>query len=217
MSEINGHHFKPSFELFNPSVDVIKNNLLVYFVLAVLPILVWVLPYGVIGISEDTSELSPMFLVTGLIASIASLLIYPALTYTALRTSKGEKVQLNEAFREGYKKFWPLLGTAFLTGIIIFIGILAFIVPGIIMIRRYLLAPYYVLDRDMGITEAMKTSADESKQYSGTIYGILGVNVVFIIISVIPVIGQIIGTILQFLYSVAPALRYHEIKEASKA
>ncbi|MFZ1323746.1 MAG: hypothetical protein WAQ57_01125 [Candidatus Saccharimonadales bacterium] len=202
----------PSFDLFKPSVNAIKNNLLVYFVLAVLPGLVFSILLIRMGKDIRTDYLGITAAMT-----LIGLLLYPPLLYTYLHTAQGKQVSLGQVFQESYKRFWPLIGTAFLTGLIIGVGFLLFIVPGIIFLRRYLLAPYYVLDRGLGISEAMAASADESKQYSGSVYGIMGLNILFVLIGIIPILGQIAGTILQILYSVAPALRYLEFNDIFKS
>jgi len=213
MSKRKETKFTPSLELLKPSINIIRDNLLIYFVLAVLPSLIFGFQVARVGSNPDFSVVfSGVFF-----GSIISLLLYPPLTYTYLQTAKNKRVELSDAFRESYKYFWPLIGTALLSGLIIIIGFILFIIPGVIMLRRYLLAPFYVMDRKMGVTEAMETSAKESKEFSSSVYGIIGVNVFFGLIGVIPIIGQIIGAILQILYSVAPALRYFEIKAASKS
>jgi len=90
---------------------------------------------------------------------------------------------------------------------------LLLIVPGVIAIRRYFLAPYLMLDKDLSIREAMKQSAALSKPYSGSIWGIIGVIVLLSLPSIIPVIGWAVSFVLMLLYSVAPALRYQELKK----
>ncbi len=211
MAKIKDSKLTPSFELLKPSTNIIRDNLLIYFVLAVLPSLILGFQFARFGTNASIILSSGIIII-----SIISLLLYPPLIYTYLHTAKGKKVELSESIIESYKHFWPLIGVTILSGMIILLGLLLFIVPGIIMLRRYMLAPFYVMDRNLGITEAMTTSAAESKQYSGPVYGILGVNLVFAIIGVVPVLGQIIASILQILYSVAPAIRYLEIKEAVK-
>lgn len=202
----------PSFDLFMPSATIIRNNILVYFILYVLPALLLTLAFA-----RQPDEFNRAFWNMLGIGGLVNLLLYPPLLYTYLQTAKGKTVELVEAFREGYKRFWPILGTLILSGLIIIGGFLLFIVPGIFMLRRYLLAPYYVMDRGLSPMDALKASSHDSILYSGPVFGVIGVNFLFGAIGAIPVIGTIIGTILQILYSVAPGLRYLEIKKAVKA
>jgi hypothetical protein len=86
-------------------------------------------------------------------------------------------------------------------------------IVSLIMVRRYFLAPYFMLDKKMGITEAMDTSAEITKAYSYSIWSIIGVMVLVGLLNIIPAIGWFIAFILGSLYSAAPALRYHELKK----
>jgi uncharacterized membrane protein len=114
------------------------------------------------------------------------------------------------------KNYWlRLLGLNILVGLMIVVGLFLFIVPGLIVLRRYYLSQYYLIDKDLSISDALKQSADMSKPFSGAIWGLIGVTFLLGLSGAIPVIGSLISVILGILYSVAPALRYQEIKTAS--
>lgn len=57
------------------------------------------------------------------------------------------------------QSFWNYLGVSVLTGIIVFVGLILLIVPGIIVMLVYAFVKYLVIDRDLGTIEAMKESA----------------------------------------------------------
>jgi uncharacterized membrane protein len=197
----------PAFSLLPKSIEVIRDNLLTYFVLSVLPVLL----FNLAAINETSLAdiLGSPFYMTG---SLLGIIFYAPLVYAMTKTSEGKKVDLNEAFSKGFPYFLRLMGLGILAALIIFVGLLLLIVPGVIMIRRYFLSAYYLVDQDLGIRQAMNKSATESKANSGAIYGVLGVMLLFGIIGIMPLIGPIVSAILAFLYSLAPALRYHEIK-----
>lgn len=108
-----------------------------------------------------------------------------------------------------------MVGLYIVVGLYILVGLILFIVPGVIFLRRYFLSPYVMLDKKAGIKEAMARSAAISKPYSGSIWGIIGVIVLFELVGIIPYIGWLISFVLSVLYSVAPALRYQELKKLS--
>lgn len=95
----------------------------------------------------------------------------------------------------------------------IIIGFILLIIPGFIMIRRYFFAPFVMLDKDVSITEAMRRSSKMTKPYTWQIWPIIGVFILLSLPSAVPVIGGIIAIALGMFYSVAPALRYQEIKQ----
>lgn len=92
----------------------------------------------------------------------------------------------------------------------IFVPILLF---SLIMLRRYFLAPYLLLDKKIGITEAMDTSAEMTKPYSASIWSIIAVMALIGLVNILPAVGWLLAFILGSLYSVAPALRYLELKK----
>jgi hypothetical protein len=107
---------------------------------------------------------------------------------------------------------WRMFGLYLLMGIYIIVCLFLLIIPGLIMLRRYFLAPYVMLDTKCSITEAMERSAEISKPYSGYVWGIIGVMFLIGLFNAIPGIGWMVAFILGMFYSVAPALRYQELK-----
>jgi hypothetical protein len=203
---------RSAFSLFRPSVEALRQNIWLYLLLIVLPSLLIT-----IGSPSDTESLDsyPFLIATG---SILTLVFYPAVTYAYLHAAKGEVVSFRNAFSsKSYDKFWRLLGLGILVSVVVILGLIAFIVPGIIFIRRYFLASYYVMDRDMNILDAMRASAKESKQFSGAVYGVLGVVLLIAMLSIFSLPGLVASAILTILYATAPALRYLDIKKAAQS
>src|SRR6185295_10606488 len=113
----------------------------------------------------------------------------------------------------GTKKFGPrLLGLGIVVGLMLIGGFLLLVIPGLIVLRRYYLSPYYLVDKDLTIGEAMKQSAADSKPNSQAIWAVIGVSVLLSLTGVVPLIGGILSFVLVSLYSVAAPLRYREIK-----
>jgi uncharacterized membrane protein len=108
-----------------------------------------------------------------------------------------------------------LIGLYIVVFLVTLVGFVLLIVPGLIMIRRYYLAPYVMLDKNCGIREAMDRSAAISKPYSGYVWGIIGVAILIGLIGIIPLVGSLIAFVMGMFYSVAPALRYQELKKLS--
>jgi len=210
----------PSFNLLKPSMRAINRNLGTILSLALIPILGIVAAFIVFAIAgRNTDTPNPAASGIGfaffLAAYVILIVVYPAIYLTLLKSVKGQEISLSEAFHEGLTYFWRFFGLIILTGLIVGVGLLLLIVPGIIWLRMYWLAPYYLIDRNLGIGEAMRQSKADSKLYKGPIYGVLGVFVLFGLLGAVPFVGSIVGTILQFLYYAAPALRYQEISEAT--
>lgn len=200
----------PAIDLLLPSIEIIKNNLPVYFLLSVVPSLL-----VTIG-TRDTNDITELLTPIGVVGSLLGLMFMAPLIYTQNRTAKGKIVTIGESLRKGYKFFWRLIGLALVFSLLLIVGFILFIIPGFIVLRRYFLSFYYLVDKDLSIKEAMKKSAASSAKNSLAIYGVVAVMLIFTLFTNIPAVGAIFGAILQFLYSVAPALRYHEMRKAYK-
>ncbi|HUC87835.1 MAG TPA: hypothetical protein VMR95_01670 [Candidatus Binatia bacterium] len=59
----------------------------------------------------------------------------------------------------------------------------------------------------------MRTCKDESVKFTGPILSVFGVQLLFGIILIIPILGWVAGAILSIMYYNAPAIRYLQISE----
>lgn len=218
-----------SFDLFDKSSAAVKRNLKVFIVLYIPGLISALSSYqnkpedqsGFAMISDNVSGLPVSAIValgaaTALLVAIfmiAGILYQTALFGLELESSKGKIATYAQLWQIAKKYSLRLLGLGIVAGIYITLGLILFIVPGLILIRRYFLAPYALVDKDMGIMEAMRYSTEISKAYSGYIWGVIGVTILIAMTNVVPIFGALIALVLGVLYSVAPALRYQELKK----
>ncbi len=226
-----------AFDLFTKSKDAVLKNFKLFAILYAVPLLftlwgMFVTPKAqnanydaALGISSastatDISVSKASAVVGGVVAVIvvAVLLagLYQAMLHRLELSAADNKQPSFSDLWAAAKKFWVRLILLSITvALMIFGGLILLIVPGIIMIRRYFLAPYVLIDQDVSVREAMKRSAAMSKPYSGSIWRILGVICLISLVGIVPVVGSLVSFILATLYSVAPALRYYELKHLS--
>jgi hypothetical protein len=74
-----------------------------------------------------------------------------------LRRARSEAVQATNVL-DGYSSYLPLLGLFLLTTILTLLGFLLLVLPGIYLAVAYSMAPILMLERGMGVWEAMETS-----------------------------------------------------------
>lgn len=113
--------------------------------------------------------------------------------------------------------FWfRLLGLSLLSGLIVVVGAIFLIIPGIIAAVLLTYAPYILIDKDTGITEAIRGSVQMVRANVGPTVGalavFLGLMILASIIMEITIIGAIIGTIASILFSLILVFRYQELK-----
>jgi hypothetical protein len=134
-----------------------------------------------------------------------------------LEATEGKNLDFVRLWGVAKGKGWQMFGLYILMSLYIFVGLILFIIPGLIMLRRYFLAPYILLDTSCSIKEAMEQSAELTKPYSKYIWGIIGVMFLIGLLNVIPGIGWMLAFLLGMYYSLAPALRYQELMEVKSS
>ena len=199
-TETNSNELPGAFSLFQPSWEALRLNLVTFIELALIPVLI---------------------ILVGSLLKHAAGVALTAVYLTQLRSAQNKTIDFADALKESFHYFWRFMGLIICVGIIITIGFILLIVPGFFMIRRYMLSPYYLLDRDMNVFDAMKASAEDSKKFSGAIWGLIGVMamlvIVIAILEAVVIWLYVIGLVVYYTYYCAPSIRYLQIKKASKA
>lgn len=220
----------PSFDLLKPNFTLIKDNYIPIIYLMVLPGLLSSLgmlmfssaiqPNGTIDTQFTSREqLGALLAFTGL---VWSLINFGPVAHFQLSARDGAKQRtLRDYYKHGLKFTLPLLGLSLVFGVALIIGLILFIVPGLIVLRRYFLSQYYLVDKQSTIKQALTQSATDSKPYSGAIWGIIGVLLLFqlsaVAVQVIPVLGLIVAELLAYATVFMAVLRYREIQPAKKS
>ena len=86
-------------------------------------------------------------------------------------------------------RYLTFLGTGIVMGVGYVIGLVLLVVPGIMILLRWLLAPNFVLAQDMGVSDALKASRDATSGHRWAIFWafLLAVLVVAIPVGVLVV------------------------------
>jgi hypothetical protein len=230
----SAYNLTGAFDLYPQSYRRVRRNLGIFAALSFFPFVAG-LSNGAWGLDSERNlnadsvvfanavgnSTLPVYIWGGLSLLLFVTLIFAVIlrvmTHSAqLEASEGRKVRLKVLWEAVKAKAWPMFLVYLLSGLLIVIGLIFLIIPGIIMLRRYFLAPYVMLDNDtIGVWDAMEKSASMTKKHSRSIYSIIGVMILISMAGVVPLIGWMISFVLAFFYSVAPALRYQELKKLS--
>lgn len=206
-----------SWSLVRPSIELLKRNLEPVIYLSFLPALILTVGLVLIGNSKHFSftTRTDIGLIVTALAGLWALLSYPGYLHMQLRATAGKTTTLRQAYSYGLPLVLRLIGLSIVIAVITIIGFILLIIPGLICLRRYYLATYYLVDQKLSIRQAMSRSAADTKPVSGYIWGVLGVALVFGIIGsvlgLVPVAGRLLNLLLAYIYVFGPALRYREI------
>lgn len=199
----------PSWELVQPSLALVRKNYEAILIIVLLPALLS--EYGALVYSGK----KPIAIIIIAVALVWRLLNVPVSYYLQLRAASGKVPTIAECYRRGLPFWLRIVGFEILFVIMLIIGFVLLIVPGLVVLRRYYLTPYYIINKDLPIGAAMKMSARETKPVSGWVWGMFGVMLVFIFlqatISSIKFIGPIIAVLISLIYLFGPALRWQEV------
>jgi hypothetical protein len=132
-----------------------------------------------------------------------------------LRVARGQQATINILIDDAKKVWLKLFAQTIVSAIIVLFGFLLLIVPGIIAIKRLLMAPYILVDKNIGIVESLKESNELAKTHSGAVWAVFGVVILVSLLSGImagiPRVGELIGTIFMIAVSLIIALRYVQL------
>lgn len=133
-----------------------------------------------------------------------------AATYLWLAGTKGESLSFGQTISYCLKSFGRMLATLFLSGLLAVVSFLALIVPFFFVYPRLVLAPYFLLDKNMGPIEAIKASWAQTKGHLSKLYGIYGAALLMGLLA-ITIIGIPFAIYFTIMYSAASAVLYRYI------
>ena len=130
-------------------------------------------------------------LIIALIAILPLFLLQAALTRASIDDLTGKPVSIPNAVQTGLQKLLPLLGLALLVGLGVGVGMMLFIVPGLILATCWIVAsPVLVVER-AGVWQAMQRSLALTRNHRWAMFGII---VLYFVASI--VLGAIEGLVL---------------------
>ncbi len=206
-----------SWALFKPSASLWFKNSNTCVTLLLLPPLLIALGSRLVPEIDPLDGWRILGLASLIIGVVMLIINAPASLYMQVRVIHGETPRVMECYRGALRHIFRLMGLAALLTALILLGMVLFIVPGLIFIRRYALAPFYLVDKNFGIREAMHHSAADSKPLSKYIWSLIAVNAIISVVSfllfvkIFPPFGSLIASFIISLYTFGPALRYREI------
>lgn len=219
--------FLPSaFDLFKPSRDLFLENLNIFGVLYVLPLLFWLhswisVPAGSGHYWDRYSEANyswssfPAGWVGALIGFTIIWFLFAMATATAAQImSQRAQLDVLENRPLTFGRLWKTTKELGWRMFGLYVAVAALVVFSLaILTRRYILAPYVMLDKKCTIGEALAESHRLSNKNPSSVWGIIGVMFLISLLGIVPIIGSLASFILGALYTVAPAIRYQQLKK----
>ncbi len=152
-------------------------------------------------------------LIGRLVSSLFSIFIATCIYHMYLAGIHNNKMELSEAVDKTSKLYIRMVGLY----ILIFLTCLSFlllVIPGLIIVPRVLLAPYFLIEKNMNAVEAYKASWNATRGNVGKMYAIFGV-ILLMLLPIITVVGILLSIYWIVLYGAATAILYKFITKKS--
>ncbi len=180
--------------------------------LSLINYLVAPVPFFSVNISSDTGTSNSSLVVTA-IATLVSLILTGPLTLYQLRVSNDKKVSVSAVLRTGLSRIIPFIALNLVLVACVMLGLLLFIVPGIIIALRLVMANYLFFDKNLGPVEALKKSFELTKGNFSETVGYVGTIILLslltgIISLFVPVFGDMLAYAAVVVYGVIGAWLY---------
>ncbi len=226
-----------AFELYKPSRKIVLDNIWIFGPLYAVPLIIgihdWIWSPGPNQVSHwyyhayglgsswpgsplpsfDTSLVVGFSLLWFLFVIVAGTIASIMAQTAQLDAVEHKPLDFQDLWKTCKQIGFRMLALYIAVGLIVAVGLILFIVPGLIFARRYFLAPYIMIDKKVGVGQALEQSAALSKINPGSIWGIFGVMFLIALLGIVPFIGGLLAFSVGALYSVAPAMRYQQLKK----
>lgn len=201
-----------------------------FSVVGILPIFVVAMVVGLVGAFtavRGEPNLTALIVVGVIGVSVAVLfgLVWSGgIIYGTIQSLAGHPARFGTMFSVGLSRSLYLFGASFVAGLVVVLGMLLILVPGVILACGFAAVLGVAVTERLGPIEAMKRSWNLTKGYKGTIFatGLLmvlisaGLTLIGSLIQLMPIIGVFIGLFVNILVSslgcIWPAVVYHDLR-----
>ncbi len=186
-----------------------------YFVELLVIGIVYMVLSGPISVLQWQVDKIAWFLVPMVMFGIAyGVFVAGPISYGAnwvfLKAVRGERIEIRDMFVVFQKNYWNAVIANIVVGVIVGLGIVMLIVPGIIFACRLAFVPFLVVDREMDVMDALRVSWDMTRGYGWQIF-FMGFMAFFVVIGGLICLG--VGVIISVMWiSAAFAAIYHAVE-----
>ncbi len=105
----------------------------------------------------------------GLLGAVINALILMGVINISIKIIDGKKAEFGYLFSP-YRLFFQYVVASLLYGLMVSVGLILFIIPGIYLAIRFQLFAYFIIDRNAGIIDSLRMSWDATRRFTGTLF-----------------------------------------------
>jgi uncharacterized membrane protein len=123
------------------------------------------------NMGPQTQGIAIMATVLGFVAYVVSLWVRMGIIHGSVQAARGENVTASDFFLS-WERVWEFVAGTLLYALIVGVGVILLIVPGIIWGLRYSMYGYYMVTEGAGPMEALQKSAAATNGHKGELFGL---------------------------------------------
>jgi hypothetical protein len=205
-----------AFKLINESWEALKLNLVTFIVLALVPAVLFAaaIPFLLLPAITNGGTGSIIIMLIGLLALfVVGCIFLPAITITQIESAKGNTIDFAAVFEKSKPLVLPFIGLALLSVLAIGVGLVLFIIPGLVLAFFLTFSAFILVDKKLGIIESMKASFELVKVNWEWVVALFAVQFAISLVSYFPIVGWLAGIVLSVAYFCLPAIVYIKINK----
>lgn len=207
---------QPTFSIgksISEAWQIFKEKWQVILGLAIAGFLIQYVPAQIVG-PYDGSTQSAFYFVMQLVMMVLNFLVAMVWIHAYIKLSRREEITI-----ESIKSILPLapkyLAGVLLTGLIVVVGLILFIIPGLYFALKYAYVPYLIIDKEMGPLEAMRASAKITDGVKGNLFVLM---LALVGINILGLLALVVGIVVTSAVSaIASALVYTQLAKRLKS
>ena len=210
------HHQEPKQQIsvgncYGLGWDIIFKTFIELLVITIVAAVIGI-PSGA-GFQIKVDEFHPLLIVAGMFAMAYGVFLSGPIGYSIdwvfLKVVRKEKIEIKDMFSVFERNYWNAVLAGIITMVIIIVGLIMLIVPGIIFACRLAFVPYLVIDRKMEAMEALKVSWDMTRGHGWKVFLIALLGILIVIAGLLVLI---VGVLISIMWiSTAYAVLYHQV------
>jgi hypothetical protein len=164
--------------VLNRTSSVLSRNFLIFFVVtavAQLPSLLF-LKTETMNPNASGAEIAVMVTLGiggAVLMIVLSMLSQAIVLYGAFQNMRGREVSLAESLQVGLRRFWAILGMAFLVALLAGLAVLALIFPALILATMWFVAAPACVVEQLGPWASMRRSRELTKGHRWKVFGLM--------------------------------------------
>jgi len=134
-------------------------------------------------------------------------------SFSYLKASRGDRLEIKNVF-EAFQNYWNAVLASLMVSVIVVIGFILLIVPGIIFACKLAFTPYLIVDQRMEVIEAIKASWRMTNGHAWKVF-LIGLLAIPIFIAGLICFG--VGVIISIMWiTMAFASLYHAVSTSNQ-